>query len=133
MIDATAIIAQGKGLGLIPINLPTTFQIMTGNAGVSKVSSTVTGPKGENILVRLYQQSNGDYIGEFTPLTAGQHRIDIMYANQPVSGSPFAAMAYDVREAEISNVPKELINGAENHIEGQFILYHSILMIYRNV
>ncbi len=123
VIDANAITAQGKGLGLIPINKPTTFQILTGNAGVDKVHSTVTGPKGENVSVRLYQQSNGDYIGEFTPLVAGQHRIDILYAGQPVAGSPFVAQAYDIRTAEISKVPKELINGAENYLEGMDFLF----------
>jgi filamin len=117
VIDANAITAQGKGLGLIPVNKPTTFQVLTGNAGVDKVHSVVTGPKDENVFVRLYQQSNGDYIGEFTPLIEGRHRVEIFYANQPVAGSPFKAMAYDIRTAEVTKLPKELINGAENWME----------------
>lgn len=120
VIDTKSITAQGKGLGLIPIMIPTTFQILTGNSGASsKVASSVTGPKGENIHVKLYKQTNGDYIGEFVPMNAGQHRIDILYANQPVAGSPFLATAYDIRAAEIMGMPKELINNAENYIEGE--------------
>jgi len=101
----------------VPINKPTTFQVLTGNASAEKVHATVTGPKGESVFVRLYQQTNGDYIGEFTPLVAGQHRIDICYAGQPVAGSPFMALAYDIRNAEIAKMPKEFINGCENFIE----------------
>ena len=125
VIDTNSITAQGKGLGIIPILIPTTFQILTGNSGASsKVASSVTGPKGENILVKLYKQSNGDYIGEFVPLSAGQHRIDILYAGQPVAGSPFLATAYDIRAVEITSMPKELTNNAENYIEGE--LFYSL-------
>lgn len=117
MIDTSTITAQGKGLGLIPINLPTTFQILAGSVSTGQVHSTITGPRGENVHVKLYQQLNGDYIGEFTPLAAGKHRIDILYANQPVAGSPFIATAYDIRAAEITNLPKELVNDNENFME----------------
>ena len=111
---------KGKGLGLIPVNTPTSFQILAANASSGQVRATVTGPKGENVQVKLYQQANGDFVGEFTPLLPGQHRIDIMFANQPIVGSPFLATAYDVKSAEIINLPKELINGAENFLEGDF-------------
>lgn len=76
------------------------------------------GSKGENVSVKLYQQTNGDYIGEFTPLSIGQHRIDILYSNQPISGSPYFANAFDPNSIELIDMPKELVVGAENCFEG---------------
>lgn len=70
--------------------------------------------------MKLYQQPNGDYVGEFTPLSIGQHRIDILYSNQPISGSPYFANAYDPNSVELINVPKDLIVGSENILEGKF-------------
>ncbi len=112
--------AQGKGLGLIPINVPTSFQVFAGNAGGGQVRALVTGPKGENVAVKLFQQANGDSIGEFVPISIGQYRIEILYANQPVVGSPFFANSYDPQALEIVNMPKDLIVGAENFLEGFF-------------
>ena len=84
--------------------------------------TTITGPKGENIACKLYQQTNGDYIGEFTPVTIGQYRIDILFSNQPVSGSPYYANAYDPQGVEIKSIPKELIFESENYIEGIIVI-----------
>ena len=69
--------------------------------------------------VKLQQQSNGDYLAEFTPLTIGQHQIDVFCSNQPIAGSPFFANVYDADAAEITVRPQELIIGAENFIEGK--------------
>lgn len=117
VVDTNLVTAQGKGLGLIPINVPTSFQVFAGNAGGGQVRALVTGPKGENVTVKLYQQANGDSIGEFVPLSIGQYRIEILYANQPVVGSPFFANSYDPQALEIVNMPKDLIVGAENFLE----------------
>ena len=104
-------------MGSIPVNVPTSFQVFTGNAGAGQVRTTVTGSKGENVHVKLFQQANGDYIGEFTPVTTGQHRIEIFYSNQPVSGSPYYTSVFDPQVCEILSVPKELILGYESFIE----------------
>jgi len=117
VIDTNLVTAQGKGLGLIPINVATSFQVFAGNAGGGQVRALVTGPKGENVLVKVYQQANGDSIGEFVPVSIGQHRIEILYANQPVVGSPFFANAYDPQALEVTSMPKDLVVGAENFIE----------------
>jgi filamin len=118
VFDTNLVTAQGKGLGLIPINLPTSFQVFSGNAGGGgQVRALVTGSKGENVSVKIYEQPNGDSVGEFVPLSIGQYRIEILYANQPVVGSPFFANAYDPQALEIVNMPKDLIAGSENFLE----------------
>jgi hypothetical protein len=53
-------------------------------------------------------------------VSIGQHRVDILYSNQPISGSPYFANAYDPNSIELLNVPKDLIVGAENFFEGIF-------------
>ena len=117
IIDTNQVVAQGKALGSIPINVPTSFQVFTGNAGAGQVRATVTGSKGENVHVKLFQQANGDYVGEFTPVSPGQHRIEIFYSNQPVSGSPYFTTVFDPQACEIISMPKELLLGFENIIE----------------
>lgn len=107
-----------SSLGLIPINMPATFQILSSSKGNSgQIRVTATGPKGENLPVKLLQQSNGDCLGEFLPTSVGQYRIDIFYMNQPVSGSPQIATAFDPMAIEITHMPKELVAGVENYIE----------------
>jgi hypothetical protein len=71
----------------------------------------------------LYQQPNGDYIAEFIPLLIGEHRIDILYSNQPISGSPYFTNAYDPNAAELTQIPAELIVGADNLVEGRFFIF----------
>lgn len=117
IIDSNQVVAQGKALGSIPVNVPTSFQVFTGNAGAGQVRATVTGSKGESVHVKLFQQANGDYMGEFTPVTTGQHRIEIFYSNQPVAGSPYFTNVFDPQVCEILSVPKELILGVESFIE----------------
>ena len=79
--------------------------------------ATVTGPKGESVPVKLSEQTSGDFVGEFTPICVGEHRVDILYATQPVSGSPFLAQVYDPSACEIKNMPRELQINAENAFE----------------
>ena len=119
IVDSSLVKAHGKGLGAIPINMPTTFQVFTGALGSSsnQVKAQVSGPKGEHVPVKLILQPNGDFVGEFTPTTIGQHRIEILYAGQAVNGSPFMANAYDPHACEIKNMPKELTVNMENSFE----------------
>jgi filamin len=111
IIDSQSVKANTKGLGAIPINVATSFQVFTSAFNTSNTSSlvksTVTGPKGESLPVKILLQPNGDCVGEFVPTQIGQHRIDILYAGQPVSGSPFYANAYDPNACEIRG--KQLI------------------------
>lgn len=123
VIDSTQVKAHGKGLGAIPINLPTTFHIMVSSfaqhhsSQQNLVRAVVTGPGGQDVPVKLVYQPNGDCVGEFTPVNVGQHRVEIFYAQQPVSGSPFLAQAYDPNSCEIKSMPKELVLGVENGFE----------------
>ena len=119
-MDTNLVVAQGKGLGLIPVHVPASFQILTDKAGPSgQVRAIIIGPKGENLICKIYQHSNGDFVGEFTPISVGKHRIEIFYANQPVAGSPFIASAYDPQAMEIVYLPKEIFINSENIIESK--------------
>lgn len=113
--------AQGKGLTTSPINQLTSFSVIgCGGASSSQqgqLKSTVTGPKGESLYLKLYQQANGDYVGEYTPLSTGQHRIDIYYSSQALAGSPYLVQVFDPKLVDILQMPKELIVGQENLIE----------------
>jgi hypothetical protein len=93
------------------------------------------GSKGEPVNVKLFPQASGDYTGEFTPTKigksepcerppppsyaspAGQHRIDITFANLPVQGSPFFTEVYDPSQVRIGPLPRDMIAGTENIFE----------------
>ncbi|CAF5187759.1 unnamed protein product, partial [Rotaria magnacalcarata] len=76
--------------------------------------SLVVGPTGEPIDVKLFPQTNGDYMGEFTPRKVGQYRIDITCANVPIQESPFFTEVYDPSQIQIGPLPKDILAGVEN-------------------
>lgn len=84
----------------------------------AQLKATVTGPKGELLYLKLYQQANGDYVGEYTPVSCGQHRVDVYYASQAIAGSPFLVPVFEPQLVEvIGGVPKELTCGHESSLE----------------
>lgn len=122
---------QGKGITASPINQQTSFTIVgcannsnspnssasPVNNATSQLKATVTGPKGELLYLKLYQQANGDYVGEYTPVSIGQHRVDVYYAAQPVAGSPFLVPIFDPKLIDVIQLPKELTVGQEAVVE----------------
>ena len=89
------------------------------------------GLKGEPINVKIFSLPNGDYLGEFTPkkigkelseplhrladtFLSGQYRIDVLFNNESIEGSPFFTDTYDPLQVHIGNLPRETIVGTEN-------------------
>ncbi|CAF1050339.1 unnamed protein product [Adineta ricciae] len=79
--------------------------------------SLIVGPKGEAVSVKLFPQANGDYMGEFTPKKVGQHRIDIVFGNVPIQGSPLFTEVYDPSQVRFSVIPKDIFVGVETTLE----------------
>lgn len=117
IIDTNLVIAQGKGLTSAAVNSTCSFEILTGNAGGGSLRATITGPQGENVPLRLFQKPNGDYTCEYTPYSIGSYQIDVLYANQPISGSPFYVKVFDLNSVEITKLPSELTIESSNLIE----------------
>jgi hypothetical protein len=42
-MDAQRVVVFGKGLGSVPVNIPTTFTVLTQNAGVGELRSSIKG------------------------------------------------------------------------------------------
>lgn len=110
----------------------TTFQVFSNNQIASSsfssslVKAIVTGPKGENIKVKLTHNinktSSDDLICvEYIPINAGQHRIDVTYLNESISGSPYYVDVYDPTDIEFTHLPSQLLIGEENTIESKKI------------
>ncbi len=82
------------------------------------------GPKGENINYKFEKKNptrlekHGFYGGEFTGLSVGRHRIDILNFNVPIKNSPQFVNVFDSQLADIINRPNELVIGSDNLIEG---------------
>jgi filamin len=122
IIDSSLLKVHGKALGIIPVNVNSSFQVVTSaitdiHLSTNQLQATVTGPKGENIPVRVSVQPSGDFTGQFTPTSIGMHKLEILYAGQPVHGSPFQSNVFDPHGCEIRNMPRELIVSTESAFE----------------
>ena len=45
---------------------------------------------------------------------SGQYRIDVLFNNESIDGSPFYSETYDPLQVYIENLPKDIIVGTEN-------------------
>jgi filamin len=123
--DPALLTVSGKALlGLIPVNVNTSFQVATSalaatshHVSVSQLHCTATNAKGESIPVRVSVQPSGDFTGQFTPTCIGTCRVEVTYSGQCVAGSPFTANVFDPHGCEIRNMPRELIVSAESSFE----------------
>ena len=99
IIDPQKCIASGKGLTTATVGEPATFNVATNGAGQAKLSVTVKGPSGP-VLVRPSEDVDGpdNYIFTYTPQDAGEHAIDIKWADLPIPNSPFTTQVVDPRK-----------------------------------
>ena len=69
------------------VNQPIDFQVSAQLAGEGDVTTKVTGPKGD-CKVDVKDQNNGTFFVHFTPITPGNHGIDIFFDGEQIPESP---------------------------------------------
>lgn len=62
----------------------------TTESGAAEIEANAIGPNGQNLPVRLLEQTEGNHIVEFTPNVSGEHKLHVKYGGEHVLGSPIS-------------------------------------------
>ena len=99
------IIVHGQGLKSCVPKAVTSFLIETGGFAAAKdFDVIITDPVGSPLPVKCYQQKDGSLVAEFVPHHVGTHKIDVLYLDAHVSGSPFVSEAFDASKVILQRV-----------------------------
>ncbi|RWS15635.1 Filamin-B-like protein [Dinothrombium tinctorium] len=100
-----SIIIHGAALKSFVCGKPVNFLIETGGFASSKdFDVIITDPKGFPLPVKCYQQKDGSLLAEFTPNKIGGHKIEVLYLEKPVSGSPFISEGFDPMKVVLQKI-----------------------------
>ncbi|CAF5064725.1 unnamed protein product, partial [Rotaria sp. Silwood1] len=114
-MEIQRIIAIGKGLGSIPIHIPTSFTILTPDGTNGILKCLIKGPNNHVIECLLTKIDLNRYEVTYTPDRVGEIRIEIFYDNIPIDKSPFIARSFDVNQIKILNFPSSTIVGSSTY------------------
>ncbi|UJR14889.1 hypothetical protein I4U23_001873 [Adineta vaga] len=105
VMENQRVIAMGKGLGSIPINIPTSFTVVTQNDDVGKLKCSIKGPNDHLISCITTKIDPNRYEVTYTPDRVGEFRIDVLHDDIPIDGSPFTSQSYDINKIKTFDFP----------------------------
>jgi len=85
----------------IPVGKEVDFDIITTGAGKGQVQVIITSPSGKVMAARIEETIDG-FAAKFTATEPGPHSVQVMFAGQPVPGSPFRVLA--VKDAAVQPI-----------------------------
>ncbi|XP_035227901.1 filamin-A-like, partial [Stegodyphus dumicola] len=110
-----SIIAHGSGLKSSPCGKTASFFIETGGFGEAKdFDIIVISPLGSPLPVKCYQQKDGSLLAEWSAQQAGNHKIEVLYAGKPISGSPFSCQVFDATKVALQKIKTTTFAVGEN-------------------
>lgn len=102
-LDMTGALVRGLK-SVLPTDKASSFTIQS--EGVGSLESTVDvqiyTENGDKMPSRLSTQIDGTMKVEWTPVMAGQHRVEIYFGGQPIEGSPYYVDVFDVASIRVS-------------------------------
>lgn len=94
---------------------PATFTIDTSNVeGASEttpLSVSILAPSGDEIEPVVEQTSVSTYLVTYVPEEPGCHTITVLYANSPISRSPFSVDVFNPSAVDLVNMPQCFVVG----------------------
>ena len=100
--DASKCVAAGPGLFPrgVRVGEPAHFKVKSKDAGKGEVTVTITNPLGE---VPFNSSSSSNYEQDFVyvPSEASMYQVDILFAGEPIPGSPFPVAVTDCSKVSI--------------------------------
>ena len=100
-----SIIIHGPALKSCIPGLSSSFVIETGGFAAAKdFDVIITDPLGSPLPVKCYQQKDASLLAEFVPQHVGTHKIEVLYLDSPVSGSPFTSEAFDASRVTLQKI-----------------------------
>ncbi|CAH1781771.1 unnamed protein product [Owenia fusiformis] len=109
VVDASRVKASGHGLGLIPIDRPTWFEINSHGIGQHEATVKITSPSYKVVPNSVINNMDGTYNVEYVPKEVGLHNIEVQYAELAIPGSPFSSKAYDASAVKVSSIPDGIV------------------------
>jgi len=90
-VDLSKITVRGLP-EVVPVNVETPFEILTGGAGPGFAKVNVTSPSGRTFPAAVEQRPDLA-VAKFTATEPGPHQLAILFNDQPIPNSPFRVMA----------------------------------------
>ncbi|CAB3388551.1 Hypothetical predicted protein [Cloeon dipterum] len=100
--DPHHVVVSGQHLASAAVGKPAYFTMSNVNAALDDVEVNVEGPNGQSVAAQVKDNGDNSFKVEFSPRSAGEHRIAVSVLREPVPGSPFACKAYDVRAIRVN-------------------------------
>lgn len=72
-------------------------------SGVAEIEANAIGPNGQNLPVRLFEQTEYNHIVEFTPNVSGEHKLNVKYGGEHISGSPMSYIVLATSDSSLTS------------------------------
>lgn len=90
------IVVHGISLKRTPVSSRGAFIIETNRVAQARDFDVLIADPSNNLVdVQCYLQQDANLLAEWTPQRVGTHKIEVLYKNEPVPGSPFITEAFD--------------------------------------
>lgn len=100
-----SIIIHGNALKSCIPGHSSSFVIETGGFAAAKdFDVIITDPLGSPLPVKCYQQKDSSLMAEFVAQNVGTHKIEVLYLDSPVAGSPFTSEAFDASKVTLHKI-----------------------------
>lgn len=104
VVDPSKVTVTGQALSLVPVKRPTSFVVNAPVAQRKDIEVRVIGPNGQELHTMIQEQMQHSFRVEYTPVIAGDHKIEVTYFGLPVCGT-WKSKAWDVCKVICSQVP----------------------------
>ncbi|CAF3378932.1 unnamed protein product [Rotaria socialis] len=130
VMETQRVIAIGKGLGSVPINIPTSFTVHTPNDSTGQLKCLIKGGVNDIFCYDLKDVKNfagsddrlisclitkidlNRYEVTYTTDRVGEFYIEIFYDNIQIDSSPFLVRSFDANQIKILHFPSSAIAGS---------------------
>ena len=112
-----SIVVHGISLKRTPVSSRGAFIIETNKVAQARDFDVLIADQSNNLVdVQCYLQQDGNLLAEWTPERVGTHKIEVLYKDQPVPGSPFITEAFDPASVVIEGL-KSSVYSLEDAIQ----------------
>ncbi len=100
--DASKVKAYGPGLKGGTANVPAEFTIDTREAGPGGLGLTIEGPC--EAKIECFDKGDGTCSVRYFPTEPGEYTINILFADNPITHSPFKAQVMPSKRVDVSKI-----------------------------
>lgn len=105
------IVVHGVSLKRTPVSSTGAFIIETNRMAHARDFDVLIADPGNSLVdVQCYLQQDGNLLAEWTPIRVGTHKIEVLYRNKPVPGSPFVTEAFDPSAVVVEALESSLVS-----------------------